>query len=143
MGYVLKKSEEYLNGFHRYYAQKRAPGRPSPDEKLPLIDDINIVLNPLPCIGDKIMLYDTYTYSDLPGSTLYDRYETDISGTPIIYSVKEITADKVILERTIETYNENITLNRMVPARWFTCGHCGWIKQQEFYERGGDHEEEH
>ncbi len=136
MGYVLKKSAEYLNGFHRYISEKRAAaGRPSAKEALPLMQDSNAVLNSLPPVGERILLYDTYSFSDLPGALLYDRYETDIGGTPIAYYVRQVTDSNVVLERTLETYNEDITLTRTVPCRWFTSGHCGWITCRDYYKR--------
>ncbi len=137
MGYVLKKSEEYLNGFHRYFAQKRAAGRPTTEDTLPLMQDSRTALNPLPKAGDRILLFDTYTFSDLPGAALYDRYETDIGGTPIAYYVRQVTESNVVLERTLETYNEDITLTRTVPCKWITSGHCGWITCNDYYRKGG------
>lgn len=136
---VIFPAEEYLNGFRRYIPYNRGKGRPSQEssEQISYLDYPE-PLRELPKIGQKILIFDTIMKNRDLGTDeklLFDRYEIDCSGHPIVYKVREISNGTLRLEQVIEAYNNTYVRERPIPCAWIMSGHMGWITPQEFYKK--------
>ena len=130
---IYIQSEEYLKGFRRYF-KNIDRGRPQKSEQVFMLDN-PVKINELPREGQMILLYETVWTEKSHGCVLYDCYETDVLGKPIVYIVKKITPEKLYLERKIENYNRKVCLEKLIPTIWITSGHMGWITYEEYLER--------
>lgn len=136
MGKIIVATEEYLNGFRRYIPIKRGPGRPHMGDQISYLDSPR-PLQDLPPIGEKVLIYETIIQKDISTreQLLFDLFETDIHGRPIVLKVKEITNNIVQFEQTIETFNDTHIMSKPIPCAWITSGHIGWVTVKDFYKR--------
>lgn len=136
MGKMIFETEEYLNGFRRYIPQKRGKGRPKMGDNISYLESPR-PLQDLPPIGEKVLIYETVIQNELfaQDKLLYDCFETDIHGRPIVLKVREITNKNVCFEQTIETFNDTHVMEKPIPCAWITSGHIGWVTVKDFYKR--------
>lgn len=136
MGQIILATEEYLNGFRRYIPARCGVGRPVKEDKISYLDYPKPICE-LPPVGEKIYIFDTVLKRQRTSTEklLYDVFETDCYGHPIVLKVKGIINEKVYLEQTIETFNGTYVHEKHIPCTWFTSGNTGWVSIQTFYER--------
>ena len=127
---IYYQSDEYLNGFRRYL-KNIGKGRPQKSDQVFMLDEPT-ALNEMPKVGQQILIHETVWTEASHGCVLYDCYETDIFGEPVVYTVKNVTKDKLYLERKIKTYNKTMPMEKIIPAVWITSGHMGWVTLAEY-----------